>query len=257
MGKRVINRKQTFEYGVYKEVEIFPVYAGTHTKVRCEKSKESRKSQKELNKKNRITKILRLLRDNFFKKSYFITLTYAQQFVPKTVEEAQNEYKDFMKKLRKAYKEAGKELKYMAWVEKGVEKGRLHHHIVVSGGLKREAYEELFQKGWVNVRKLKPGLDDFLGLAEYFAKDPKGKRTFTCSKNLDRTCLVPKKVENNKTSKHEIKKIIENYEDKNFIEKMYPGYELVTGEVNKNEYTRGAYIYLTLRKKGCHDIKIG
>ena len=250
---RIINRKEVYEYKHYKEIEIYPVYSGSHKRVRCEKRKESKKSQKELNKRNRIKKILRLLRDNFCKKDFFVTLTYSEKNVPKTVDGAQEDYKQFMRALRKAYSDAGKTLKYMAWVEKGVEKGRLHHHLVVSGGIDREVFEELFQKGFVTVRKLKPELDDFLSLAEYFAKEPKGKRTFTCSKNLSRTALVPKVVENNKTSKQEIKAIIENFEDKEWFEKKYPGYEPVFCDIRKNEYSRHSYIYLTLRKKGCYD----
>lgn len=246
--KRVINRKQTFEYGNYKEIEIYPVYSGTHTRVRGEKAKKTKKSQKELNKRNKIKKIFRLLNGNFKKGDYFLTLTYSPKNCPETVEEAQKDYQKFMKKLRAAYKKSGKELRYMAWIEKGVEKGRIHHHLVISGGVGREEIEEMFGRGFCNCDILKPEIDDLKGLSEYFAKDPKGKRTFTCSKNLDRSCLIPKSVENNKTSKHEVKKIIENYDDKEFFEKKYPGYELVRGEIRKNEYNRGAYVYLIMRK---------
>lgn len=254
MGKRIINRKNTYRYGNYKEIEIFPVYSGTHTRLRGEKTNKTKKAQKELNKRNKIKKIFRLLNANFKKGDYFLTMTYAPGFCPETIEEATAHYQKFMKKLRALYKKTGKELKYMAWIEKGVEKGRIHHHLVISGGVSREEIENLFGYGYCNCDVLKPEIDDLKGLAEYFAKDPKGKRTFTCSKNLDRTCLLPKEVENNKTSKHEVKQIIENFEDKDFIEKKYPGYELVGGEVRKNEYMRHAYVYLMLRKKGCYDI---
>lgn len=254
MGKRVVSRNQEFEYGNYKEIEIFPVYAGSHIKTKREKTKETKKSQKELNKRNRIKKILRLLNSNFKKGDYFLTLTYAPDECPDTVEQAEEDIKKFMRKLRNAYKKAEKTLKYMAWIEKGVEKGRIHHHIVLTSGVTREVIEEMFGKGFCNCDIIRPEIDDLQGLAKYFAKDPKGKRTFTCSKNLDRTCLLPTKVENNKTSKHEVKKIIENFEDKDFIDKKYPGYELVIGDIRKNEYTRGAYVHLMLRKKGCNDV---
>ena len=256
MGRvRCINKKQTFEYGRYKEIEIFPVYSGTHQRVRREKTNESRKAQRDLNKKNRIKKIFRLLNANFGAKDFHLTLTYNEKCVPETSEEALNHYRVFMRKLRNAYSKQNLTLKYMSWYETGVENGRLHHHIIVSGGVKGsfneviEFFRSFFPFGIVNVDLLDPSYNDLLSLAEYFAKDPKGKRTFTCSKNLDRTCLIPKSVEHNQTSKAEVKNIIENYEDSAFFEKMYPGYELVTGEIRKNEYSRGAYVYLIMRKK--------
>lgn len=249
MGKRVISRKKTYEYGNYKEIEIFPVYSGTHRRVREAKTKISRKAQKQLNKKNRIKKIFRLLHGNFKQNDYFITLTYSDKFVPKSIEEAQTDYRNFMVRLRRLYNRDGKELKYMAWIEKGVENGRIHHHLVLSGGICREEIENLFGKGFCNVSRLNFGQDDLMGLAEYFAKDPKGKRTFTCSKNLDRECLKAKKTEDNKTSKALISKMIENKDDKSLYEKLYPGYEPVKIETPINEYTRAVSISIILRKK--------
>lgn len=249
---RVINKKETYIYGEYQEINIFPVYSGNHKKVREEKAKTTKKSQKELNKRNRKKKYFRLLHENFKNRDYIVTLTYAPHFLPSNEEEAKEDYRKLMRSLRKEYSKKGIEMKYMAWIEKGIEKGRLHHHFVITGGVDIEIFENLFKKGFVNVRKLKKGFDDLLGLAEYFSKDPKGKRSFTCSKNLSRKCLIPAKTELNKTSKYEIKKIIENYEDKEFFEKMFPGYELVTGEVRNNEYSRHAYVYLIMRKKGIY-----
>ena len=218
--KRVINRKSTYEYGNYKEIEIYPVYSGSHQKLRGEKAKRSKKSQRELNRKNRIKKIFRLLNANFTGKDYFLTLTYSDRFIPKTVEELEKDYRRVMQKIRKEYNRLGLELKYMSWIEKGVEKGRIHHHIVLSGGLSDPMifFDKIFKKGFADVKLLRPWYNDLKDLAEYFAKDPKGKRTFTCSKNLDRSCLTPKKIENNRTNKHEIKKIAENYDDKDFFE---------------------------------------
>lgn len=253
MGKRVISRKKTYEYGNYKEIEIFPVYSGTHKKIREPKTNMSRKVQKELNKRNRIKKIFRLLHGNFIHKDYFVTLTYSDKFVPKTIEQAQEDYKKFMGKLRKLYKIKGITLKYMAWVETGVEKGRIHHHLVITGGVSREQIEDAFQKGFCNVSRLNFAQDDLLGLAKYFAKDPKGKRTFTCSKNLDRNCLIAKNTEDNKTSKALISKMIENKDDKSLYEKLYPGYELVKCETPINEYTRAVSISFILRKKCCYE----
>ena len=256
MGKRVISRREEYNFGNYKEIALYPVYSGSGRKVREEKAKITRKAQKELNRKMRIRKIHRLLNGNFNHKDYFVTVTYSEKFVPSTIEEAQADYREFMKKLRKLYKKAEKTLKYMAWIEKGVENGRLHHHLVISGGVPREQIEDIFQKGFCDCKRLRPQSDDLLGLAEYFAKDPKGKRTFTCSKNLDRTCLIPQ-VKDNSVAKHKIRKIIENYEDKEMFEKLYPGYELVKCENRINEYSRAISVNILLRKKGCYGYDLG
>lgn len=251
MGKRVISRRAEYNYGNYKEIAVFPVYSGSGRRYREEKRAVSRKAQKELNRKNRIKKIFRLLNGNFSHKDYFLTLTYDKKSVPKDVTQAQKDYREFIRALRRLYSAQNKPLKYMAWIEKGVEKGRLHHHLVISGGVSREKIEDLFKKGFADCKRLRPKNDDLMGLAEYFAKDPKGKRTFTCSKNLDRTCLMPV-VRDNCVAKHKIKKIIENYEDKEMFERMYPGYELIRCETRLNEYSRAVSVEIILRKKGCY-----
>ncbi|EKC52114.1 hypothetical protein LEA_17057, partial [human gut metagenome] len=62
------------------------------------------------------------------------------------------------------------ELKYVAVTEVGKENGRLHHHIVMSGGVDINTLAEIWGKGYTTAKPLQ--FDEFgiTGIAVYLVK---------------------------------------------------------------------------------------
>ena len=151
------------------------------------KSSEQVKKQNERNAKKNLTD---LLCENFGKNDMHIVLTYARQYAP-TPEESKKDLDKFLRKARKVYQKAGKELKYIAVTE--YKNKRIHHHLIVNA-IDAGALQQVWEYG-----KLRPTyLDetgDYKQLAEYLIKetaktyamdDAPQKKRYTCSRNLKR-----------------------------------------------------------------------
>ena len=61
------------------------------------------------------------------KPPYLLTLTYSNEYLPKDLQEAKNNYKNFIKKLIHKFKN----IRYFHAIEYGSKKGRIHHHALI------------------------------------------------------------------------------------------------------------------------------
>lgn len=248
-------REKLIISGKYAEIEVTPVFVTKRgKKMNIEdkailKSKEISKKQKEaIRKKNarayakrRKKEFTRIAHCNFTPNDYVVHFTYTNENRPGTVEEAEKDARNYIRRLNYKRKKKGLgAIKYMLVTEYGEsEKGlkNIHHHMIINGGLTRDEVEEAWSNrgkriGYVNVRRLQFSEDNGLqDLCYYMLKNPVGKRKWTGSKNLKKPIV---KVNYYKWSGRKIQNMVRNgIDNKTEWERLY-----------NNLYFKGAkYIY--------------
>lgn len=186
-------------------------------KQRRRREKVSAPKQRCLNDKRAKRYFMQLLNTNFGSQDIRLDLTYKVE--PETKGDADKTVRNYLRRVAKWRQKQGLEpLKYILVTEGGdvsAQTGkriRLHHHIVMNGGVNRDnlellwntepvrwkwledgkiykgvPYREWLQQhmlGYANTRKLQPGENGLEALARYLTKDPKGKKRWTSSQNL-------------------------------------------------------------------------
>ena len=274
-------RQKTIDCGEsYREIDIYN-YSMTQKqfarKKRSKKEKLSSPKQKDLNDKNAKRYFTQLGNLNFGddRTALHSTHTYNDENLPSTIEEAEKIVSNYLRRLNyRMIKEGLPALKYILVTAYRVAKDgetpvRIHHHIIMSGGLPREVIEDMWTNdrinwkkykndaeyrnslkriGYVNADRLQPGDTGITALCVYLATQPGGKKRWSSSRNLKRP-----EGRNNDTrySRREVEKIVRACEGREFWEKEYPGWTLTDDTYGVNyEYNEitGWAIYLKLRK---------
>lgn len=257
----------------YMEVDIYS-YTDHRKKAakgkRSKKKKESLPAQRNLNDKNARRKLVRLGETNFGRNDISLTLTYSDEMLPATIEEAEKEVENYIRRVRRRRKKEGAEdLKYIlitAYTEEGPEGEevpvRIHHHILMNQGLDRDIVEDLWRKrrrkgekegrsiGYANADRIQPDRNNGIAaLLTYLVKNPTGKRRWTCSQNLTRPEGRPN---DHKYSRRQVMRLAMEPLDIEYWEKQYPGWTIADPmydyEQKYNDFT-GWAIYLKLRRK--------
>nr|WP_275297887.1 hypothetical protein [Clostridium sp. YIM B02551] len=232
------------------EVEIYPISFKERKQKRKKKEKESKPKQKNLNDKNAKKHLIRLLNTNFTDRDLAVHLTYTDDTLPQSEEEARKDVSNFLRRLKHYRKKNGlTDLKYIAVIEfreseDKDKKIRLHHHIVIND-MDRDKVEGLWGKGRANADRLKSDEFGYEALARYITKDPKGSKRWTQSKNLKQPVI---KVNDFKFSKRKAEDMARCPEDRATFENLYPGYILSDCKATINDITAGSYLYIKLRK---------
>lgn len=270
MARSFIREKKIYCGKDYLEVDIYSISENQLEKrkgKRSEKEKVSIPAQRNLNNKNARRKFLQLAETNFGKNDYSVTVTYNNEFLPDTIEEAEKEVTNYIRRIKRRMKKEGLEdLKYMIVTSSRDDKEgkpvRIHHHILMSGGLDRDIVEDLWRKrkrqgekegrsiGYVNCDRIQPDANSGIAaLCTYLSGNPTQKRRWRSSQNLERPM---QRTNDHRYSRKKLIKLSLFQEDLSFWEKIYPGYE-ITDKLNGfeavyNDFT-GWSIYLKLRRK--------
>ena len=153
-----IREKKIYCGKQYREVDIFSYtdtqYRAAQRGTRSKKIKESEPKQKNLNDKNARRYFIQTAILNFGDDpdALHVTATYSTKYLPATIEEAEREVTNYLRRIQYQRKKEGlPPLKYMLvtayTTKKNSEKPvRIHHHIIMNGGLDRDAVEELWRK---------------------------------------------------------------------------------------------------------------
>ncbi|MBR6678757.1 MAG: hypothetical protein IKL58_00340 [Phascolarctobacterium sp.] len=275
MGKRdnTFIRTKTYYCGgsqnkkaKYVEIDLFPMFDAEKKKGRSAREKVTAPKQKELNDK-RAKRYCRLLaKANFDKGDYVLHPTYQDKYLPASIEEAEKELKNFLRRIKRAAKKKGCDLKYIYVTEQGAVKGRVHHHLLINSscGLSREEIESLWSKpyrkgmskeelalGYINVDRLQThdgGIDRALKYIIKYDRNVKGKRYYNASQNLRKPY---ESTSDEKTSKSKFAQLVLFPEDceemKKHFEKANPGYELVEVTKEYNDETKSYIIRAKMR----------
>lgn len=237
-------REKRIKSGPILEVEIYPIDDREKSKSRARKSKETRKEQRALNRKNCIKHLVRLVNVNFDKNDLFAHLTYTDEERPEKEEQAKKDISNYLTRLRRWMKKnlPDTPLKYIGMIETS-DKGRIHHHIIMSG-VPREIAEDLWKKGRCNIDRLQPDEFGFEAAARYISEDYDGSKRRTQSKNLKmpEVSVNDSKFRNQRAAE---KLILSGDRE---IESHYPGHVISHIEIKLNPYTLATHFYIKMRR---------
>lgn len=254
----------------YMEVDIYSISENQLERrkgKRSKKEKVSIPSQKKLNDKNARRLFTQLAETNFGKEDYSVTLTYNNEFLPDTLEQAEKEVSNYLRRIRRRRKkEVLEDLKYMIVTSSRETRDgkpvRIHHHILMNGGLDRNVIEDLWSRrkrkgekegrslGYVNTDRIQPDSNTGIAaLCNYLVGNPTQKRRWSSSQNLERPT---QRTNDHRYSRKKVIKLSLFPENLDYWEKLYPGYEITDKlygfQAIYNDFT-GWSIYLKLRKK--------
>ena len=273
MVRTFIREKKIFCGDHYREVDIFGYTTAQKNAAargkRSKKVQESEPKQKNLNDKNARRYFVQLGNLNFGDdpEALHVTATYSAKHLPRTVEAAEKEVSNYLRRVAYARKKEGlPPLKYIlvtayTTARNSGKPTRIHHHIVMNGGLDRDVVEELWRKrkrkgqkkgdriGYCNADRLQASDDGIAALCNYLVKQAGGKKRWTSSHNLERPTS---RTNDGKYNRRQIEKWARERPGREFWEKKYPGWTLTDSDYGVqyeyNDYT-GWSIYLKLRKR--------
>ncbi len=253
----IFTREKKFSAGrgKYLEVDWFP-YTDKQEKAarmpRAKREKAQLPKVKNLNDKYSRRMVRLLIEGNFRPGDYHTMLTFAKET---TDEEAQKEFRNYIRRLRNAYKKVGLELKHLYVAEHGSKRGRIHYHLIMNSGIPRDDIENLWGKhrGLVNTDRLQADENGtFAALEKYIMKSQQENRTrsrvWNCSRNLKRPLLT---TNDNSVSRKRVMgafKAHRNEELRQYVEGLYKGYTLISGGAAVNDVTGMIYASFRLRR---------
>lgn len=246
----------------YLEVDIIPVSIAQIKKGRGKKRKVSAPKQKNLNEKNAKRYFVQLLNSNFGLGDLHLTFTYDTKCLPPTIQEAEREAKNFMRRIAHKMKQAEVELKYILVTEYTTDEAeepiRVHHHAFINGGLDRDMIESLWRKrkkkgekegqkiGFINADRLQPNENGLEGLGKYLQKISGRKKRWSSSHNLKKPY---QQTDDERYTRRQVEKLAKQPPDAAYWEKQYKGYQFVSYEAKYNDMT-GWAIYLKMCRRG-------
>lgn len=257
---RFVREKKIYCGPNYVEVDIIPrtweadlvAKRGTRSK----RKQESAPKQRNLNEKNAKRYLRQLGNGNFTDGDWFISLSYRDKFMPETMEQAEKEVANYIRRLKARYKKLGVSLKYILVNEGGTKTVRFNHHIVInsiSEGLTRDDVEALWSKkpkgqpreriGTVNAKSIQTNENGIEGIMTYLSKDPKGRKRWSSSRNLTRPIS---RQNDHKYGPRTIEKIAQTPDQgMDYFAKKYPDYQISELEIKYYEET-GWHVYLKM-----------
>lgn len=118
-------------------------------------------------------KLKMLLAANFDWSDLVVTLTYSDDALPRTRDDAEKNLKLFIRHLRAERRQAGQTLKYLYVTERGHTFGRHHHHIVTNAtGADYQIIRSLWPYG-DNIDFARISDKGYDGWARYLSKEPR------------------------------------------------------------------------------------
>ena len=244
-------RTKTYISGDMLECEIYPFYGTRVGTTRAPRRKGTSDRQRRLNNRNAQKHFVRLLNANFTRQDMWVTVTYADENIPKTEKEAERNMRRYIRRLEyEVKKQKLPPLKYVYITEYNDDEDhiRVHHHLVTNFR-DRDLAEEKWDGGArTQSRRLQPDADfELSGLGFYLTKDPKGRKRWKASKNLKEPI---KRVSDGKITKGGALKIArEGIAASSRFEKLYPGFSFKNIEAYISDEFSGVYLYVRMRRK--------
>ena len=154
----------------------------------------------------------------------------------RAAEDAVRLVRHYIRRINRRRKKAGLDsCRYLLTTERGKKSGRIHHHLIISGGLSRDEMEEVWGRGRANCLRLQFDRDSGItGLSMYITKDRAMYKRWSGSRNL----IQPEPMQRDGAlaldDLDELGEAAEAGLGYNEIERLYPGWRCVelTGERN-------------------------
>lgn len=210
------------------------------------KFRETSETQQKLNDRRAEIWLSAVAHANFVRGDYALHLTYADGNLPADAEGFERDIRNFAARLRRFYRKAGAELKYIV-VRSWSGKGRPHIHMLISGGVEREAVENLWKNGHANCDRLEFNACGIADLAYYIGgqrregktdevhRRLKGQRRWSGSRNLAKPV---ERVNLARYSREAMEEIADSGNPHGIFAARYPGYWLAEfPEIRQNPVT--------------------
>ncbi|GGI64718.1 hypothetical protein GCM10011482_03720 [Enterococcus alcedinis] len=276
MSRKSFVRERTVSAGPLKAVSIYTRTFEQESKCkepRGRKKTVSRISQENWNTNKSRKNAELLLHANFVQGDYYATLTYNHEFLPKDLDQAAKDQRSMIGKLKRLYKNAGAELKYMWFTSYQIDKDgqymkRIHHHLVINklpkdSGFTRDDVENCWSvgggknaksRGIVETKRIQGGSNGLKKIAIYLTGQEKwinrqwakGKKRWSSSQNLKK----PTETTNDSWwSQRKLSNVIkENNQGQDIFSSRFPGYYII-GEPQIREIEEsGWHIYVEMLK---------
>ncbi len=230
----------------------------------------TREAQVRVNQMRRKRYVTRLINLNFDHRSVMLELDYDPGHYTDSMEEAKREIRNYIRRIKRLYEKMiaeertlrgdkerdTEEFGYVYTTERGEESGRVHHHLIVKGGLTKEQLLGAWGKSKrCQAEYLEFSENGYTDLACYYAKrNEPFERCFTCSQNLIRPEPLPEEDrECRRLSRVFTKKNCRDFYEHNFtraeMAAMFPGYKLCDGwTCSYNPYDHSYYMHMRLLK---------
>ena len=188
-------RRKTIRAGsLWMAVQYSTIRGDNQTARREARSTISSPAREALNAKTSWQKLMMVLATNFRRKDLLVTLSYRDENLPPTRENADRLLTNFIRRLRAERKRLGQDLRYVRVTEGYHSDGRLHHHLIVNDtGEDFDLIRNLWAKNGDNVDFTPFGWDGAERWAKYLTKEPRekgrryvGDRSWRASRNLMR-----------------------------------------------------------------------
>lgn len=245
--QKAIYREKRYICGDYLDEYIFPVVpCGKPMPGMRIKKRPSRAVQKKLNQRHARESLARKLHANFGETDLAMTMTFREN--PENRQEAVKAFQKWLRKIRRLYKKAGIELKYI-WQMERSKKGRYHVHVVISGGVDRDTLEKLWGHGYANSKRLQFDENGLTALARYITKSHHQEdeervtyRSYNGSKNL-----IDPEPEINDTRIRSRKRAAALADmDPDAWAELYPDYQVVDMETFHSDEYGSIYVFARL-----------
>lgn len=279
--EKIIRCERRGKKARYIEVDIGPEYDPFPKRNSRERTgKISEPKQKLLNDKNAIRYLYQLIKANFNENDLRLDLTYKNKYLPKSEKDAVTAIRNYLQRVDRQRAKAGlSKAKYIVITEYGKKHRRIHHHVLISGGLDRDMMESLWcdrkrrgkdereSLGYANCDRLQFESEGIKGLMIYITKDmkpdiaegqmtiedltktqTKGKRRWMQSQGLIKPWYsIPQRRRYTKRKLEQLVKVPADSEYiRSYFRSKYPGYELDSCRYEYNEFVGEWSIYIQM-----------
>jgi len=242
-------RQKKYECGNYLDIEIFNIPKGSRVIQREKKMHESSPAQKNLNNKKAERYFVRLVHLNFFKNDLYVDLTFENEHLPTTRDDVLKPLRNYIKSLQRYRKKHGMSpLKYIYVISNLSASGnkvRYHVHMIIND-MDRDVVESKWKYGYANTDRLKFNEVGVTGKSLYMIRQTKGERSWGSSINLIKPVA---KVSDKKITPSIRNRMLNNPEDREYFEKMYPGWVFTDCSIeDHNDRMTGEGLYIRMRR---------
>ena len=234
---------------------VYPIL-GRSDRAKAEAARKamSRERQNRYNRERARRRLALLMDANFGKNDLHVTLTY--RGTPPEYEQARKDVRNYLRAVKRMREKAGlPEMKYIYVIEEeggDGEKRRIHVHLMMTGGISREALEEKWGRGYANCDRLQPEEGNgLMELARYFTKleQEKHRRAWSASKNLRQPRTT---VSRTRMSNAKVRRLCQEMPGSaaEIMGKLYPAYKLGAVEPYVSDWIPGGvYLRIRLRRR--------
>lgn len=233
---------------------VYPIL-GRSDRAKAEAARKamSRERQTRYNRERARRRLALLMDANFGRNDLHVTLTY--RGTPPDYEQARKDVRNYLRAVKRMREKAGlPEMKYIYVIEEeggDGEKRRIHVHLMMTGGISREALEEKWGRGYANCDRLQPEEGNgLMELARYFTKleQEKHRRAWSASKNLRQPRTT---VSRTRMSNAKVRRLCQEMPGSaaEIMGKLYPGYKVGAVEPYVSDWIPGVYLRIRLRRR--------